>query len=127
MGRLLRGRDVVQRATMPPCAFEVDVQTFKRSLAVARHADRPEHRIASAHDPKLPCWWHLTDYASRDHDAVRANAYRPPGASPDHDRMFSPILAWLSGDASCSPPDLAVALRTSAEATLASMVAASSA
>ncbi len=42
------------------------------------------------------------------------------------DGMFSPILAWLSGEASCSPTDLAVALRTSAEATLASMVAAAS-
>lgn len=43
------------------------------------------------------------------------------------DGIFSPILAWLSGEASCSPPDLAVALRIPAEATLASMVAAASA
>ena len=43
------------------------------------------------------------------------------------DGMLSPILAWLSGEASCSPPDLAVALRTSTKATLASMVTASSA
>ena len=41
------------------------------------------------------------------------------------DGMFSPILAWLSGEASCSPADLAAALKTASEATFASMVAAS--
>lgn len=37
------------------------------------------------------------------------------------DGMFSPIVAWLSGEASCSPVDLASALQTSSKATLASM------
>lgn len=40
------------------------------------------------------------------------------------DGMFSPIVAWLSGEASCSPADLAAALIRSSEAMLASMVAA---
>lgn len=37
------------------------------------------------------------------------------------DGMFSPILAWLSGEASCSPVDLAEALQASSKAMLASM------
>jgi AcrR family transcriptional regulator len=41
------------------------------------------------------------------------------------DGMFSPIVAWLSGEASCSPADLAAALTRSSEAMLVSMVAAS--
>lgn len=42
------------------------------------------------------------------------------------DGLFSPIVAWLSGDASQRSDDLAVALGISPVATLASMVAASS-
>ena len=41
------------------------------------------------------------------------------------DGMFSPIVAWLSGEAPCSPADLAAALRTTSRATLASMIAVS--
>ncbi|MCL1633375.1 TetR/AcrR family transcriptional regulator [Luteimonas sp. SX5] len=37
------------------------------------------------------------------------------------DGMFSPIVAWLSGEASCSPADLAAALQASSKATLAGM------
>lgn len=37
------------------------------------------------------------------------------------DGMFSPIIAWLSGEAPCSPADLAAALQASSKAALASM------
>jgi hypothetical protein len=40
------------------------------------------------------------------------------------DGMFSPIVAWLSGEAASSPVDLAAALSKSSEATLASFVSA---
>jgi hypothetical protein len=40
------------------------------------------------------------------------------------DGMFSPILAWLSGEASCAPLDLAAALRASSQAMLGGMAAA---
>lgn len=40
------------------------------------------------------------------------------------DGMFSPIVAWLSGEAPCSPADLAAALRTASRTMLAGMVAA---
>jgi len=40
------------------------------------------------------------------------------------DGMFSPILAWLSGEAWCDPPDLAAALRASSQAMLGGMAAA---
>lgn len=38
------------------------------------------------------------------------------------DGMFMPIVAWLSGEAACSPVDLAAALRDSSQAMLASML-----
>jgi AcrR family transcriptional regulator len=38
------------------------------------------------------------------------------------DGTFSPIVAWLSGQAPCSPADLAAALYTTSRATLASMI-----
>ena len=41
------------------------------------------------------------------------------------DGMFSPIVAWLSGEAPCSPDDLAASLRTVSRATLAGMRAVS--
>lgn len=41
------------------------------------------------------------------------------------DGMFSPIVAWLSGEAPCNPADLAAALRTASRATLAGMSATS--
>jgi AcrR family transcriptional regulator len=37
------------------------------------------------------------------------------------DGMFSPILAWLSGEAPCDPADLAAALRASSQAMLGGM------
>ena len=37
------------------------------------------------------------------------------------DGMFSPILAWLSGEATCSPVDFAAALLETSKATLAGM------
>jgi AcrR family transcriptional regulator len=41
------------------------------------------------------------------------------------DGMFSPIVAWLSGEAPCSPDELAAALRTVSRATLDGMLVAS--
>lgn len=58
-------------------------------------------------------------------DAGRLRLPRRLAAHALADGMFSPIVAWLSGEAPCGPADLAAALRTASQAALAGMMAAS--
>jgi AcrR family transcriptional regulator len=57
-------------------------------------------------------------------DAGRLRLPRRLAAHALADGMFSPLVAWLSGEAPCSPADLGAALQTTSRATLASMIAA---
>lgn len=58
------------------------------------------------------------------HDGGKPGLPRRLAAHALADGMFSPIVAWLAGEASCAPVDLAAALMASSKAMLAGMSAA---